>query len=80
MDLGLRDKVCLVTGASSAFERATAVMLAAEGAQVFGTARSAGHASRTAGARPLSASRLMSERIAPSAASSARRPSAFSSA
>ncbi len=40
MDLGLRDKVCLVTGTSSDIGPATAVMLAAEGAQVVGTARS----------------------------------------
>ena len=40
MDLGSRDKVCLVTGASSGIGRATAVMLAVEGAQVVRTARS----------------------------------------
>ena len=40
MDLGLRGKVCLVTGVSSGIGRATAVMLTAEGARVVGTARS----------------------------------------
>ena len=40
MDLNLRGKVCLVTGASSGIGRATATLLAAEGARVVVTARS----------------------------------------
>jgi 3-oxoacyl-[acyl-carrier protein] reductase len=39
MDLGLRDKVCLVTGASVGIGRTVAEMLLAEGAKVIVTAR-----------------------------------------
>jgi 3-oxoacyl-[acyl-carrier protein] reductase len=41
MDLGLRDKVCLVTGASVGIGRTVAEMLLAEGARVIVTARRA---------------------------------------
>ena len=40
MDLKLQDRLCLVTGASSGIGRATAVVLASEGARVVATARS----------------------------------------
>jgi 3-oxoacyl-[acyl-carrier protein] reductase len=39
MDLGLRDRACIVTGASEGIGRTTAVRLAAEGASVLLTAR-----------------------------------------
>ena len=40
MDLGLDRKACIVTGASSGIGAATARLLAAEGARVFGVSRS----------------------------------------
>ena len=42
MDLGLTDKVCVVTGASSGIGLATARKLSAEGARVLLVARDAG--------------------------------------
>ena len=42
MDLGLKDKLCVVTGASRGIGAATAGMLAQEGARVLSVARSGG--------------------------------------
>ncbi|HEX2232775.1 MAG TPA: SDR family oxidoreductase, partial [Thermoleophilaceae bacterium] len=42
MDLGLRGKACIVTGASRGIGRAVAAILADEGARVVGVARSGG--------------------------------------
>ena len=41
MDLGLRDRVCLVTGSTSGIGLETAKLLAAEGARVVVTGRDA---------------------------------------
>src|ERR1035437_5581330 len=57
MDLGLRDRACIVTGASGGIGRTTAVMLAAQGASVRLVARreqalaEAAQACRVAGGR-----------------------------
>jgi NAD(P)-dependent dehydrogenase (short-subunit alcohol dehydrogenase family) len=57
MDLGLRDRVCVVTGASRGIGRATAAAFCSEGAAVLLTGRSedalarAAHACRDAGGR-----------------------------
>lgn len=53
MDLGLRDRTCLITGASRGIGLATARILVEEGARVFLTARSAddlGRAAQSCGA------------------------------
>src|SRR5256714_15156549 len=46
MDLGLRDRVCLVTGSTAGIGLETAKLLAAEGARVIGTGRDADRAQR----------------------------------
>ena len=57
MDLGLRDRACIVTGASRGIGKATAALLASQGASVLLVARSeealveAAQACREAGAR-----------------------------
>lgn len=73
MDLGLRDRVCLVTGSTSGIGLETARLLAAEGARVIVTGRDAERVERAraesgaaAGivadlADPAAADRLMSE-------------------
>lgn len=50
MELGLRDRVCIVTGASSGIGRATAELLTAEGAAVLLVGRSEGPLEEAAGA------------------------------
>jgi len=49
MDLGLRDRACVITGASRGIGRQTAVMLAAEGAAVLLTGREQDALERVAG-------------------------------
>ena len=46
MDLGLRDKICVVTGSTAGIGFATARLLAAEGAQVVISSRDAGRVER----------------------------------
>ena len=46
MDLGLRDKICVVTGSTAGIGFATARLLAAEGAQVVISGRDAGRVER----------------------------------
>jgi 3-oxoacyl-[acyl-carrier protein] reductase len=50
MDLGLRDRVCVITGASRGIGRATAVALAAEGAALLLVGRNEEALAETAGA------------------------------
>jgi len=46
MDLGLRDRVCLVTGSTAGIGLATAKLLVAEGARVAVTGRDAARVDR----------------------------------
>ena len=46
MDLGLRDRTCLVTGSTAGIGLETARMLAAEGARVIVTGRDPGRVER----------------------------------
>jgi 3-oxoacyl-[acyl-carrier protein] reductase len=64
MDLGLRGKACIVTGASRGIGKAVAAVLAGEGADVVGVARSGGDLELDVTA-PDAAERILSECPAP---------------